>query len=171
MGVEVRGLEPLLRREATVMLLVECAPGDRTAAAAALGEAAQAIGRLPGSSGDDAPGPKLVLAPITTPVGPALFADLGEKDALEVAVAQRIGQRQHLQAARHALDFGIQHQANAAHCVQHALRRILPILLVIMKNDPASEDDQRQRGSSYEKRKANEIFGKACDGCDASDRR
>jgi hypothetical protein len=72
--------------------------------------------------------------------------------AVEVAGTQRIGQRQHLQAAGHALHFGVQHQANAANRLEHALRRVLAVLLVIMKNDAGRENDQRQRGSRDQKR-------------------
>ena len=71
--------------------------------------------------------------------------------AFEVAVAQRVGQRQHLQPAGHALDFGIEHQADAARGFEHALDGVLAVLLVIVENDDGREDNQRQRGSRDQK--------------------
>ena len=83
----------------------------------------------------------------------AAFAILFEEalrdpaEALEIAVAQRVGQRQHLQRAGHALHLGIEHEADAAHGFEHALRRVLAILLVIVEHDAGRKNDQRQRGS------------------------
>ena len=70
---------------------------------------------------------------------------------VEIAVAQRIGQRQHLQRAGHALHFGIEHEADAAHGFEHALGRVPAVLLVIVENDAGREKDQRQRGSRDQK--------------------
>ena len=72
-------------------------------------------------------------------------------EAVEVAAAQRVRQREHLQRAGHPLHLRIEHQADAAHGFQHALRRVLAILLVILKNDADRENDQRQRGSRDQK--------------------
>jgi hypothetical protein len=79
---------------------------------------------------------------------PSRSATRTTAEIVEVAVAQRIGQRQHLQPAGHPLHFGIEHQADAAHRFQHPLGRVLAVLLVILKNDANREDDQRQRGPS-----------------------
>ena len=68
-------------------------------------------------------------------------------EAVEIAVAQRVGQRQHLQPAGHPLHLGVEHETNAAHGFEHALRRVLAVLLVIIENDAGRENDQRQRGS------------------------
>ena len=65
--------------------------------------------------------------------------------------AQRIGQRQHLEPAGHALHFGIEHEADAAHGFEHALRGVPAVLLVIVENDAGRENDQRQRGSRHQK--------------------
>ena len=73
------------------------------------------------------------------------------RKSVEVAVAQRVCQRQHLQRAGHALHFGIEHEADAAHGFEHALRGVLAVLLVIVENDAGRENDQRQRGSRNQK--------------------
>ena len=89
----------------------------------------------------------------------AVLAVLVEKargdaaEAVEIAVAQRIGQRQHLQPAGHALHLGVEHQADAAHGFDHALRGIGAVLLVIIENDDGRKNDQRQRGSRDQKSK------------------
>ena len=69
----------------------------------------------------------------------------------EIAVAQGIRQRQHLQRAGHALHLGIQHQANAAHVLEHALGGVPAVLFVIIVNDSDREKDQRQRGARDQK--------------------
>ena len=72
-------------------------------------------------------------------------------ETVEIAVAQRVGQRQHLQAAGHALHLGVEHEANAAHGLEHALRGVLAVLLVVVENDDGRENNQRQRGSRDQK--------------------
>ena len=87
----------------------------------------------------------------------AVLIEEAERDAakvVEVAVAQRVGQREHLQAAGHALHLGVEHEADRAHRLEHALGRVLAVLLVIVKDDAGREHDQRQRGSRYQKGKA-----------------
>ena len=51
----------------------------------------------------------------------------------------------------HALHFGIEHQADAAHGLTDALRRVPAVLLVVVENDAGRENDQRQRGSRDQK--------------------
>ena len=72
-------------------------------------------------------------------------------ESLEVAVAQRVGQRQHLKRAGHALHLGVEHEADAAHGFEHPLGRVLAVLLVVVENDAGRENDQRQRGSRDQK--------------------
>ena len=72
-------------------------------------------------------------------------------EALEIAVPHGIRQRQHLQRSRHALHLGVEHEANAANRFKDPLRRVLPVLLVVMVDDAGSENNQRQRGSRDQK--------------------
>ena len=72
-------------------------------------------------------------------------------ESLEIAVAQRVGQRQHLQRPGHALHLGVEHEADAAHVLEHALGRVPPVLLVVVEDDAGREHDQRQRGSRHQK--------------------
>ena len=87
----------------------------------------------------------------------AAFAILVEEalgdaaESLEIPVAQCICQRQHLQRAGHPLHLGIEHEADAANGFEHPLRRVLPVLLVIVVDDAGRENDQRQRGSRDQK--------------------
>ena len=73
--------------------------------------------------------------------------------SFEVAVAQRVGQGQYLQRTGHALNLGIEHQADTAHGIENALRRFLSILFVIVENDDGRKNNQRQRGSRDQKSK------------------
>ena len=84
---------------------------------------------------------------------PAILLEKAERDRpkrLVVAGAQRGGERQHLQASGHALHLGIEHNTDRAHGLQHALRRVIAILLVVVEDDAGREHDQRQRGSSHQ---------------------
>ncbi len=74
-------------------------------------------------------------------------------EILEIAVAERVGERQHLQPAGHALNLGVQHEADAVHGFEHALRRIPSVLLVVVENEDCRENDQRQGGSRDQKSK------------------
>jgi hypothetical protein len=82
----------------------------------------------------------------------AIFAILLEKSHRhaakipEVAVAQRVGERENLKTPGHALHLCIEHKANAAHGFEHALARLLAVLFVIMKHDADRERDQGQCG-------------------------
>ena len=76
-------------------------------------------------------------------------------EALEVAVAERAGERQHLEPAGHALHLGIEHEANAAHGFEDALRSILAVLLIVIENENGGENNQRQRGSRDQQSKTN----------------
>ncbi len=53
--------------------------------------------------------------------------------------------------AGHALHFGVEHEADAAHGFEHALRRVPAVLFVIVENDAGRKNDQRQRGSRNQK--------------------
>ena len=68
-------------------------------------------------------------------------------EAVKIVVAQRVGQRHHLQPAGHPLHLGVEHEADTAHGFEHALRRVPAVLLVVVKDEADREDDQRQRGS------------------------
>ena len=70
---------------------------------------------------------------------------------LEIARPQRVGQRQHLQRAGHALHLGVEHETNAAHGFENPLRGVLAVLLVIAEDDDGRKNDQRQRGSRNQK--------------------
>jgi hypothetical protein len=72
---------------------------------------------------------------------------------LEVAGAQRVGERQHLESARHALYLGVEHEANTAHGFENALRSVLTVLFIVSENDAGRENNQRQRGSRNQKSK------------------
>ena len=72
-------------------------------------------------------------------------------ESVEVAVAQRICKRQHLQRTGHALDFGIKHEADIAYRFDNALRGVLAVLLVVVEYDNGRKNDQRQRGSRNQK--------------------
>jgi hypothetical protein len=74
-------------------------------------------------------------------------ADLPKSFELKFGLAQRIGQRQHLEAAGHALHLGIQLEADAAHSLENALRGVLTVLLVVIENEAGREEDQWQRRS------------------------
>ena len=56
-------------------------------------------------------------------------------------------------AAGHALHLGIEHEADAAHGFEHALRGVPAVLFVIVENDDGRENNQRQRGSRDQKSK------------------
>ena len=75
-------------------------------------------------------------------------------EVIEVAVAQRVCQRQNLKAPRHALHLGVQHEANAAYRFQHAPRRILAILQMVVENQDGREENEWQRGPRDQKGKA-----------------
>ncbi|MGY3364575.1 hypothetical protein ACVWZL_001700 [Bradyrhizobium sp. GM2.4] len=84
----------------------------------------------------------------------AVLVDEAERDAaeaLEVVVAQRIRQCKHLQAAGHPLHLGVQHEAHAAHILQHAAGRVVAVLFVIVDGNADREDDQRQHRSRHQK--------------------
>jgi hypothetical protein len=53
-------------------------------------------------------------------------------ETLEIATAQRVGQREHLQASGHPPDLGIEGETDAADILQHALRRVPAVLDVIV---------------------------------------
>ncbi len=74
-------------------------------------------------------------------------------EAVEIAVPQRVGQRKHLQSAGHPLYLGVEHEANAAHGLDHALRGVPAVLFVVVQNDADRENNQRQRGSRHQKGK------------------
>src|SRR5258705_165895 len=72
-------------------------------------------------------------------------------ESVEVTVAQRVRQRQHLQRTGHALDFGIKHEADIAYRFDNALRGVLAVLLLDGGHDNGRKNDQRQRGSRNQK--------------------
>ena len=76
-------------------------------------------------------------------------------EVLEIAAAQRIGESEDLKASRHALHFGIEHEAKAAHLFQHLARGVFAILFVVVENDADRENDQRQHRSRDQKCEAN----------------
>jgi len=63
-------------------------------------------------------------------------------ERFEIALAQRVGQRQHLQRTRHALHLGIEHEADAAHGFEDAQGRLLAVLLIVAEDDAGGEQDQ-----------------------------
>ena len=73
------------------------------------------------------------------------------RNPIEIPLAQRIGQRQHLERAGDALHLQVEHEANAADGFEHPLGRVLPVLFVIVVDDAGRENDQRQRGSRDQK--------------------
>ena len=73
--------------------------------------------------------------------------------ALEVAAAERVGERQHPEPAGHALHLGVKHETDAAHGFEDALRSVLAVLLVVVENNDGRKDNQRQRGSRDQKGK------------------
>jgi hypothetical protein len=74
-------------------------------------------------------------------------------EIFELAVAECVGERQHLEPAGHALNLGVKHEADAVHGFEHALRCIPAVLLVVVENEHRRENDQRQRGSRDQKSK------------------
>ena len=73
--------------------------------------------------------------------------------AVEVAVTQRVGERQHLEPARHALNLGIEHEADTAYGFENALRGVLAVVFVVFEDDDGRKNNQRQRGSGDQKSK------------------
>ena len=65
--------------------------------------------------------------------------------------SQRIRQRQDLEAAGHALHFGIEHEPNAAHGIQHPARGVSAVVFVMVEDGADREDDQRQHRSCNQK--------------------
>lgn len=68
-------------------------------------------------------------------------------EGLEIAAAQRIGLRQHLQGGGDALGFGVQHRARRTHRRQHPVMRGIAPLDIIEIHDRGGECDQRQGGA------------------------
>lgn len=84
MALKVRGLSSQLRPEATLLLMVRCAPRIAASVENALALAAGDLRELdggwmssPGLKPGDRNGPRYVSEPIPTPLGPMLMADLG----------------------------------------------------------------------------------------------
>ena len=75
------------------------------------------------------------------------------RKSVEVAAAQRVGERQHLEPAGHPLNLGIEHETDAAHGFEDALGGVPAVLLVVVENDDGRENNQRQRGSRDQKSK------------------
>ena len=73
------------------------------------------------------------------------------RKSLEIAIAQRVGQRQDLERAGHALHLRVEHETDAAHGFQHPLGGVLAILFVVVENDAGRENDQRQRSPRHQK--------------------
>ncbi len=67
--------------------------------------------------------------------------------SLEIPIAQRVCQRQHLERAGDPLHLRVEYEANAAYGFEHPLGRVLAVLLVIVVDEAGRENDQRQRGS------------------------
>jgi hypothetical protein len=82
-------------------------------------------------------------------------AGCNSTEIVEVAVAERVGERQHLEPSGHALHLGIEHEADAAHGFENALRSIFSVLLVVVENEDRGEHNQRQRGSRDQQSKTN----------------
>lgn len=52
-------------------------------------------------------------------------------EAVEIAALQGIAEREHLQAARHPLHLGVEHEAHASHGLQHPARCLAAILAIV----------------------------------------
>ncbi len=64
---------------------------------------------------------------------------------------QRVGQRQHLEPAGHALHLGIEHEADTADGFDNPQFGVLAVTLVVLENDHGRKNDQRQRRSGDQK--------------------